>query len=153
MISIVAAMDPNHLIGANHTMPWHCPADLAHFRKLTLHHHLLMGRVTYEHLPNRLDQRILHVASRKPIQESGVLPCRDVAALCREWKDKKEPLYVCGGAQVYEHALPYADELWITEIEHTYRGDTWFPAFSLTAFALLSKEQKEGCKVIHYRKR
>lgn len=43
MISIVVAMDANQLIGANHKMPWHCPADLAHFRQLTLHHHLLMG--------------------------------------------------------------------------------------------------------------
>lgn len=66
MISIVVAMDANQLIGANHKMPWHCPADLAHFRQLTLHHHLLMGRVTYEHLPKRLDHRILHVAGHKP---------------------------------------------------------------------------------------
>ena len=107
MISIVVAMDANQLIGANHKMPWHCPADLAHFRQLTLHHHLLMGRVTYEHLPKRLDHRILHVA----------------------------------------------DELWITRIEQSYTGDTWFPAFCIGDFRLLSNEQKEGCSIMHYRRR
>ena len=90
MISNVVAMDANQLIGANHKMPWHCPADLAHFRQLTLHHHLLMGRVTYEHLPKRLDHRILHVAGHKPLSDSDVLPCSDVQALCREWKKKEE---------------------------------------------------------------
>ena len=136
MISIVVAMDANQLIGANHKMPWHCPADLAHFRQLTLHHHLLMGRVTYEHLPKRL-----------------VLPCSDAQAFCREWKKKEEVLYVCGGAQIYAAAIAYADELWITRIEQSYTGDTWFPAFCIGDFRLLSNEQKEGCSIMHYRRR
>ena len=134
MISVVVAMDANQLIGANHKMPWHCPADLAHFRQLTLHHHLLMGRVTYEHLPKRL-------------------PCSDAEALCREWKKKEEVLYVCGGAQIYAAAIAYADELWITRIEQACAGDTWFPAFSPEEFILLSAEQKEGCSIMHYRRR
>lgn len=153
MISIVVAMDANQLIGANHKMPWHCPADLAHFRQLTLHHHLLMGRVTYEHLPKRLDHRILHVAGHKPLYDSDVLSCSDAQAFCREWKKKEEVLYVCGGAQIYAAAIAYADELWITRIEQSYTGDTWFPAFCIGDFRLLSNEQKEGCSIMHYRRR
>lgn len=153
MISIVAAMDPNRLIGRNHSMPWSCPADLAHFRQLTLHHHLLMGRRTYEHLPKPLDQRILHIASHTPLQDPHIQSCTDAEALLQEWKAKEETLCVCGGAMIYACALPYADELWITEIEQTYEGDTWFPAFDKKAFLVVSKEQKEGCIVIHYRKR
>ena len=110
MISIVVAMDANQLIGANNKMPWICPAYLALFRQLTLHHHLLMGRVTYEHLPKRLDHRILHVAGHKPLSDSDVLPCSDVQALCREWKKKEEVLYVCGGAQIFAAAIAYADD-------------------------------------------
>ena len=136
MISIVVAMDANQLIGANHKMPWHCPADLAHFRQLT-----------------RLDHRILHVAGHKPLSDSDVLPCSDVQALCREWKKKEEVLYVCGGAQIYAAAIAYADELWITRIEQSYTGDTWFPAFCIGDFRLLSNEQKEGCSIMHYRRR
>ena len=134
-------------------MPWSCPADLAHFRQLTLHHHLLMGRRTYEHLPKPLDQRVLHIASRTPLQDSHIQSCTDADALLQEWKVKEETLYVCGGAMIYACALPYADELWITEIEQTYEEDTWFPAFDKGAFLVVSKEQKEGCIVIHYRKR
>ena len=73
--------------------------------------------------------------------------------MLQEWKAKEDTLYVCGGAMIYACALPYADELWITEIEQTYEGDTWFPAFDKKAFLVVSKEQKEGCIVIHYRKR
>ena len=61
--------------------------------------------------------------------------------------------FILLGAMIYACALPYADELWITEIEQTYEGDTWFPAFDKEAFLVVSKEQKEGCIVIHYRKR
>lgn len=112
-----------------------------------------MGRVTYEHLPKRLDHRILHVAGHKPLSDSDVLPCSDVQALCREWKKKEEVLYVCGGAQIYAAAIAYADELWITRIEQSYTGDTWFPAFCIGDFRLLSNEQKEGCSIMHYRRR
>ena len=116
MISIVAAMDPNRLIGRNHSMPWSCPADLAHFRQLTLHHHLLMGRRTYEHLSKPLDQRILHIASHTPLQDPHIQSCTDAEALLQKWKVKEETLYVCGGAMIYACALPYADELWLSLI-------------------------------------
>ena len=61
--------------------------------------------------------------------------------------------YVCGGAQIYAAAIAYADELWITRIEQSYTGDTWFPAFCIGDFRLLSNEQKEGCSIMHYRRR
>ena len=88
-----------------------------------------------------------------PLSDSDVLPCSDVQALCREWKKKEEVLYVCGGAQIYAAAIAYADELWITRIEQSYTGDTWFPAFCIGDFRLLSNEQKEGCSIMHYRRR
>lgn len=153
MIVLVAAMDANHLIGCHHQLPWHNPADLAHFRTLTLHHHILLGRTTYEHLPKPLDERILHVASRHPLRDPEVVSCRDMEALLKEWNKKTEILYVCGGASIYQAALPYAQEMWITWIDGVYKGDTWFPHVDFHAFRIVSIEQKEGCKVYHYRKR
>lgn len=153
MISIVAAMDLNGVIGYHHTMPWHCSEDLAHFRNLTLHQHILMGRITYEHLPKQLDHRILHIASRKQLTDENIMLCHDVEKEIKKWKDSKQSLYVCGGAQIYETALPYADELWLTTILNHYQGDTWFPNVDLKDFILVSEDIKKECVIRHYIKR
>ncbi len=150
MISIVAAMDLDNVIGYQHTMPWHCIEDLQHFRKLTLHQHILMGRITYEHLPKHLDQRVLHIATRKPLQNEKVILCNDAEKEIRKWKDCRETLYVCGGAQIYEQALPYADELWLTTILAHHKGDTWFPKADVSKFTLVSEYIKKECVIRHY---
>ncbi|MFQ7538126.1 MAG: dihydrofolate reductase [Clostridium sp.] len=90
MISIVVAMDANQLIGANHKMPWHCPADLAHFRQLTLHHHLLMGREPMS-ICQSLDQRILHCR-----HTAGPHILLYGASFCRSGKQKRKRCMYAG---------------------------------------------------------
>lgn len=158
MISIVVAMDEHRLIGNKGHMPWYCPADLQHFKKLTLHHNIVMGKTTYEGLPKTLEERIIHVVTRNLTYENeDVHVCNDLQMLLVEWKSRKETLFVCGGADVYRQSLPYADELWISYIHGTYDGDTWFPPFSpctisdtSSPYKEVMKEEQDGFTLVQY---
>ena len=152
MITLVVAMDEAGLIGKNNRLPWHCPSDLAHFKRLTWHQHILMGKATFCSLPKPLEERYLHVASHTLPKSSVYMLCVDVEALCKEWKEREECLFVCGGAHIYAQCIPYADAYWISYIHGQHDGDTWFPAFSLQDFVLLEKREEPGCTIVHYRR-
>lgn len=154
MISIVAAMDEQCLIGNKGSMPWHCPADLQHFKNLTLHHDIVMGRTTYEGLANTLKERTVHIVTRKPMQTNeDIHICNDLKLLLEEWTQKKETLYVCGGADVYAQAIYYADEFWISYIHGTFQGDTWFPLHAIEVLSTCNEVLRieyEAFTLVHY---
>ena len=136
-ISLVAAVAENGVIGADGEMPWHYPADLAHFKETTMGHPVILGRLTYESIERQLDGplpgRTNVVLSRRDSLElpDGAVHARDVeearelAAAALD--DGQETVYVVGGATVYEAFVDDADELQITEIPEAPDGDTRFP--------------------------
>ena len=127
--SLVIAQAANRVIGSNNRMPWHLPADLAHFKRVTMGRPVIMGRKTWESigraLPGRLNIVITRTAS---FTASGatVVGSLDEAYRAAGNVDKG---FIIGGGQVYAEAMSTADRIYLTEIATEVEGDTWFPAF------------------------
>lgn len=127
-MSIIAARDANGVIGQNGRMPWHLPADLRHFRRLTMGKPLIMGRRTCESLGRPLPGRRNLVLSRAPgfRAASGFECLRSLPQALAAAGDAPE-ICIIGGAQLYRQCLPLAARIYLTVIEHTFPGDTLFP--------------------------
>lgn len=129
VLSLIAAVARNGVIGINNRLPWHLPADLKHFRVLTTGHAVIMGRKTWESLPEKfrpLPGRQNIVITRNEAYRAdgavvvGSLPAAVAAA-------QGDEAFVIGGAELYKAALPLADRLQLTEIDADFDGDTHFP--------------------------
>ena len=140
----MAAVARGGVIGRENAIPWRIPQDLEHFKKLTTGHAVVMGRRTWDSLPDRfrpLPGRRNVVVTRNPdwsadgAERAGSLD--EALALL----DSAPQVYVIGGGQLYAEALPLADELLLTEIDADFAGDTWFPDWDRTAFEETSREQ------------
>ncbi|MGY6038493.1 type 3 dihydrofolate reductase [Aeromonas sp. AE23HZ002T15] len=144
-ISMIAAMARDQVIGKDNQMPWHMPADLAHFKRVTLGKPVLMGRKTFESIGRPLPGRRNLVISRNPdYRADGVEMVDSVeAALARLQEEGVEELMVIGGGYLYGQLLPKADRLYLTRIELAVEGDTRFPAFSDAEWMRLESEPNE----------
>ncbi|WP_255705617.1 MULTISPECIES: dihydrofolate reductase [unclassified Ectothiorhodospira] len=127
ILTCVVAMDRQRLIGADNRLPWHLPADLAHFKRLTLGGTLLMGRRTCESIGRPLPQRRSIVLSRDPgFQAEGCTVVGSVEEALDAAGDIPE-IFVIGGARLFEQLLPRCQRLHLTIIDHAFEGDTWMP--------------------------
>ncbi len=128
---MIAALAKKQVIGKNNLMPWHMPADLAHFKRVTLGKPVLMGRKTFESIGRPLPGRRNLVISRNPdYQAEGIEVVGSVeAALALLAGSSVEELMVIGGGHLYAEMLPRADCLYLTRIDLAVEGDTRFPAF------------------------
>lgn len=138
-LSLIAAVARNGAIGLGNALLWHEAADQRHFRQTTQGHAVLMGRKTWESLPERfrpLPGRRNLVLSRNPAwQAPGAEVVPELpAALQRLGGPDASRVYVIGGAELYAQALPLADELVLTEIDADLHGDSFFPAFDRGQF-------------------
>ncbi|WP_324038455.1 type 3 dihydrofolate reductase [Aeromonas caviae] len=141
-ISMIAALAKDQVIGKNNLMPWHMPADLAHFKRITLGKPVLMGRKTFESIGRPLpDRRNLVISRNSDYQADGVEMVSSVeAALALLQRDNVEELMVIGGGYLYEQLLPKADYLYLTRIDLAVDGDTCFPSFSEDYWQKLNSE-------------
>jgi dihydrofolate reductase len=130
MISLIAAMARNRIIGKDNTMPWHLPADLGHFKRVTMGKPVIMGRRTYESigfpLPGRKNVVITRNAEYAP---EGVIVVDSIDAALAEVRDAEEVMII-GGGQLYKEMLPHADRLYLTLIQADIEGDTVFPDYT-----------------------
>jgi len=127
MLSIVVAMDRNRLIGRGNTLPWRLPADLKHFKAVTMGKPIVMGRRTYESIGRPLPGRTNIVVSRDPRYAAPgctVVPSIDAALAAA---DGAPEIMLIGGAQLYAELLPRARRIYLTRIDAAFEGDTWFP--------------------------
>jgi len=127
VVSLIVAMDRNRVIGARGRLPWHISEDLKRFRRLTLGHHVVMGRKTWESIGHALPGRTNIVVTRdRSFAAEGVLVAHSLgAALALAAGD--EQVFVIGGGELYVQALPLADRLYVTEVHGDFAGDTRFP--------------------------
>lgn len=144
MISMIAAMAHDRVIGLDNQMPWHLPADLAHFKRVTLGKPVLMGRKTFESIGRPLPGRRNLVISRNPdYRADGVEVIDSVdAALALLGNDVAE-LMVIGGGHLYGQLLPRADRLYLTRIDLAVEGDTRFPAFDEGDWSCIERESHQ----------
>lgn len=128
-ISIIVAMASNRTIGLNNTLPWHLPADLKHFKALTMGHHIIMGRKTYESIGKPLPGRTSVVVTRNADYSTpGVIVVHTLEAAIKACGDDKE-IFVIGGAELYRQAINLADRIYLTEIDADISGDAYFTEF------------------------
>lgn len=127
MVAIVVAHSRNRVIGRDGDLPWHLPADLRRFRELTTGGTVVMGRKTYESIPERF--RPLPNRRNVVVSRNGC----DAPEVCRSVDEAIDgDCFVIGGGQVYAQALPHADRVYATEIDAHVEGDAFFP--ELTGF-------------------
>lgn len=127
-LTLIAAMAANRVIGRENRLPWHLPADLAHFKKTTMGKTIIMGRRTWESLPGLLPHRSHVVVTRDPeYRAEGAEVAHSLEEALRIAGG--EEVFIVGGAQLYALALPMADRLLITLVHAEFDGDTYFPEF------------------------
>ncbi|MGB0545380.1 MAG: type 3 dihydrofolate reductase [Candidatus Pseudothioglobus sp.] len=128
-LSIVVAMDDNRLIGSKNQLPWHLPADLAYFKKLTTGKSILMGRKTYDSIGRPLPNRRNIVITRNAnISIPGCEVVSSIDHALELTKDDREVM-VIGGASLCEQLLPKINRLYITKIDGEFEGDVFFPKY------------------------
>jgi dihydrofolate reductase len=127
LISMIAAMSQNRVIGEKNRLPWILPPDLANFRELTWGHKVVMGRRTYESIGKPLPGRENILLTRRPDNAplSDILVVTSIEEIRTLAKD--EEVFIIGGATLYRAFLPYAEWLYLTLIEADFPGDVFFP--------------------------
>lgn len=140
-ISIIAAVADNYAIGKSNNLPWHLPADLKHFKKLTTGHVVVMGKRTFESLPSG------PLPNRKNIVLTSVLSegvnvgyfeadsLEDAIDLC----EHEDEIFIIGGATVYKQSLDKVDKMYITWVHDNFAADTFFPQFDVENWKEISR--------------
>jgi len=139
-MSLIAAMDRNRLIGNKNQLPWHLPADLAHFKQVTMGKPIVMGRKTYESIGKPLPGRTNIVISRSDYKAEGVEVVSSICAAVAKVANADE-LVVIGGSTIYEMVIDVVDQMYLTFVEAEFTGDTWFPAFDSEKWFISSEEK------------
>jgi len=142
-ISMIAAMGKNRVIGLNNKMPWHLPADLQWFKKVTLGSPIIMGRKTYESIGRPLPGRLNIILSRNQtleIEGCSVVNSLDSALqLAKDADNSKDEIFITGGSHLYNKFLDTADRLYLTLIDDEFDGDTYFPDYTDLSWSTVSE--------------
>jgi len=153
IVALVAAVAHGGVIGRDGTVPWHLPEDMAHFRELTMGHPVVMGRRTWDSLPERFrplpGRRNVVVTRNAGWADEGAERVGSLAGAL-ELVEGEERVFVIGGAEIYAAALPAADELLLTEIDLDVDGDTLFPEWYDAGFVEVSREEHTAADGTHF---
>lgn len=144
-VSIIAAVADNYAIGKNNALPWHLPADMKHFKNLTTGHAVVMGRKTFESLPNG------PLPNRKNIVLSTIMEgdfdkyfeatsLHDAVDLC----ENVDKLFVIGGATLFNQYIEDVDHMYITWVHANVEADTFFPKFDQKEWKEISREEHKA---------
>lgn len=141
MLTIIAAVAQNHALGKNNDLIWHLPNDLKRFKKITLGHHVIMGRKTFESLGKPLPNRTTIIISRKPdYTVSGCITVNSLEEAIVAAKADDHP-YILGGGEIYQQALAYAEILDLTLVHHSFEeADTFFPEIDFSKWDEIHRE-------------
>jgi dihydrofolate reductase len=141
-VSVIAAVAENRAIGLENALPWHLPEDLKRFRSLTMGHHIIMGRKTFDSLGRLLPGRTTVIVTRQMDYcfEGAVVANSLSAAIASCGND--EEVFVIGGAEIYREALPLADRLYLTEVHGQFSADAYFPEYDRAAWYEAARERR-----------
>lgn len=136
-------MAKNRTIGINNTLPWRCPEDLKHFKALTMGHHMIMGRKTFDSIGKPLPGRTTVVVTRNhDLKIDGCIVVHSLEEAVSACTGDNE-IFIVGGAELYSQALPLANKLYLTEIQQAVDGDAYFPEFDLNRWQEMSRESRQ----------
>ena len=140
MLSLIVALSENYVIGREGQLPWHLSADLKRFKKLTMGHHIVMGRKTYDSIGRQLPGRTSVVLTRQTDWAvEGVLTATDLETALELAGDDEE-VFIIGGSQIYQLALPLVERLYVTRVQTSVSGDTYFPEITSEQWQLEQTE-------------
>jgi dihydrofolate reductase len=129
VVSLIVAMDEARGIGREGKLPWHLGADLKRFKRLTMGHHLVMGRKTYQSIGRSLPGRVIIVVTRQTSYNLGgclvTHSLEEALALARERGESE--VFIAGGREIFAQALPFADRIYLTEVHTRAACDVFFP--------------------------
>ncbi len=146
MFSLIVAYDKNHCIGAKGKMAWHIPGELKRFKQLTTGHTIVMGWNTFAGLKEELPNRKTILISRNHIRHTqNCISTPDFQEFLNAHKNTKEEIFIVGGAQIYQQALPYVKKFYITEIDmQVQNGDVYFPKLDFSDMQKTYEEKVNG---------
>ncbi len=143
-LTIIVAKAENHVIGNDNQLIWHLSNDLKRFKLLTTGHPIIMGRKTYESigkpLPNRTNIVITRNTEWNP---EGILVVHSLHEAIEKAKEFDSEIFIIGGGNIYKQALELADTLEVTEVHHSFEGDTKFPEIDLEIWKEVFRENFE----------
>ncbi len=144
IISLIAALTKNRVIGKNNDLPWHLPDDMKYFMQTTKGHHVIMGRKNYESIPEKFrplpNRTNIVVTRQKNFMAPGCTIVNTIEAGIAEAQTAGEKeLFIIGGSEIYSLGMPRANRLYLTEIESTMEGDTYFPVINKNEWKELSR--------------
>ena len=143
MLSIIVAKASNNVIGKNNSLIWHLPEDLKRFKALTTGHTIIMGRRTFESLGRVLPNRkhvILCNDMEMDIKDENIEILEDISMLDK-YINSEEENFIIGGATIYRLLMPYANKMYITEIEQEFEGDVSFPEINKEEWNIVETEK------------
>ncbi len=144
LVSVIAAMASNRIIGDRGFTPWKIPGELRRFKSITIGHTLIMGRKTYESIGHPLPLRTNIIVTRQThYHATGCLIANDFTSALELCPANENEVFVCGGGQLYEMALPITDRIYLSVIHKEISGDVYFPEFSLSRFRKIRSEYVE----------
>jgi dihydrofolate reductase len=135
MFSIIAAIGKNRELGRNNQLVFHIKEDMQFFKKNTENHPVVMGRKTWDSLPGKLKNRTNIVISRHEVPGADET-ISDIPAFIAKNQDTDEEFFIIGGGSIYKEFLPYAKNIYLTEVDATADADTFFPEFNRADYSL-----------------
>ncbi|MDR1461267.1 MAG: dihydrofolate reductase [Campylobacteraceae bacterium] len=143
-LSIVVAVGKAWQIGLNNRLLWYIPEDLKLFKELTVGHHLIMGRKTYQSIGKPLPNRTSVVLSKKGFGADNVFTCESLQKAIEFCKDRgEEEAFVVGGGEIYKEALSYAQRLYLTTVDYNGKADTFFPPINFRNWQVINEKKYE----------
>lgn len=144
IISLIAALAKNRVIGKNNDLPWRLPDDMKYFMETTKGHCVIMGRKNYDSLPHKFrplaNRTNIVVTRQQNFEAAGCIVVHSMEdALKEALKQKEKEVFVMGGAEIYAQALEVANRLYLTEIDAEIDGDTFFPAVNYNDYKEISR--------------
>ncbi len=146
LVSAIVATAHKNAMGRNNDIPWYLPADLKYFKSVTMNHHIIMGRKTFQSIGRPLPKRTNIIVSRQPFFiASGTIVCPSIEqALEIAYDNDEKEVFIIGGAQIYEASMEYWDRLFLTEVDlEVPDADTFFPEIDPDDWVLKVKDHYE----------
>ena len=139
-ITLIAAAAENNALGKDNDLVWHLPDDFKRFKKLTSHHHIIMGRKTFESFPKPLPNRTHIVITRKSDYDAGepIIVVNSIEEAIKAVVDDENP-YIIGGGEIYKLGMEFATHIELTRVHGTFEADAFFPEIDADTWELIEE--------------
>jgi len=146
IISTIVAVAKNNVIGKDNDIPWYLPADLKYFKKMTLNHHIIMGRKCFQSIGRSLPKRTNIIVTRNPffIVSNALVVNSIEEGIEIAKRDGEEEVFIIGGGQIYELSQSLWDRIYLTEVDLVVEGDIFFPTVDMNVWEEVSCEAHQA---------